>query len=101
MTLQTTSLPPETDGATDRDTAGAVLVALGVRSGLRGRVALVAHASGMLAGYGVLIMLVLMSRWPVLERGIGADVLARWHARGGCSECRSAPGSLPKDPTAP
>jgi predicted ferric reductase len=45
--------------------------------------ALVAHVSGMLAGYGVLAMLVLMSRWPVLERGIGADVLARWHARGG------------------
>jgi len=46
-------------------------------------VALLAHVSGMLAGYGVLVMLVLMSRWPLLERGIGADVLARWHARGG------------------
>lgn len=46
-------------------------------------VALVGHVTGMLAGYGVLVMLVLMSRWPVLERGIGADVLARWHARGG------------------
>jgi hypothetical protein len=45
--------------------------------------ALVAHVSGMLAGYGVLIMLVLMSRWPVLERGIGGDILARWHASGG------------------
>jgi predicted ferric reductase len=46
-------------------------------------VALVAHASGELAGYGVLVILVLMSRWPLLERGIGADVLARWHAAGG------------------
>jgi predicted ferric reductase len=46
-------------------------------------VALVAHISGMLAGYGVLVMLALMSRWPVLERGLGADVLARWHAAGG------------------
>jgi ferredoxin-NADP reductase/DMSO/TMAO reductase YedYZ heme-binding membrane subunit len=46
-------------------------------------VALVGHVSGMLAGYGVLVMLVLMSRWPVLEQGIGADVLARWHAAGG------------------
>jgi predicted ferric reductase len=45
--------------------------------------ALVAHISGMLAGYGVLLMLILMSRWPVLERGIGADTLARWHAIGG------------------
>jgi predicted ferric reductase len=46
-------------------------------------VPLVAHAAGMLAGYGVLVMLVLMSRWPLLERGLGADVLARWHALGG------------------
>ena len=98
MTLEATSLPPETDGVRDRDTAGAVLVALGFGAvfvavwplfvmALSGNaldpVALVAHVSGMLAGYGVLIMLVLMSRWPVLERGIGADVLARWHARGG------------------
>ena len=43
----------------------------------------VAHVTGMLAGYGVLVMLVLMSRWPVLERGIGADRLARWHGYGG------------------
>jgi len=45
--------------------------------------ALVAHTSGMLAGYGVLVMLVLMSRWPALERGIGSDRTARWHAAGG------------------
>lgn len=98
MTLQATSLSRETDGVRDRDTAGALLVALGFGAvfvavwplfvmALSGNaldpVALVAHVSGMLAGYGVLIMLVLMSRWPVLERGIGADVLARWHARGG------------------
>lgn len=43
-------------------------------------VGLVAHVSGMLAGYLVLVALVLMSRWPVLEHGLGADVLARWHA---------------------
>jgi predicted ferric reductase len=41
---------------------------------------LVAHVSGMLAGYGVLVLLVLVSRWPVLERGLGADRLARFHA---------------------
>lgn len=46
-------------------------------------VPLVAHVSGMLAGYGVLVLLVLMSRWPVLERGLGSDRLARWHALGG------------------
>jgi predicted ferric reductase len=43
----------------------------------------IAHVSGMLAGYGVLVLLVLMSRSPALERGVGADVLARWHARAG------------------
>jgi predicted ferric reductase len=44
---------------------------------------LVAHVCGMLAGYGVLVLLTLMSRAPLLERDVGADVLARWHGRGG------------------
>lgn len=44
---------------------------------------LTAHVTGMIAGYGVLVLLALMSRWPVLERGVGSDVLARWHALGG------------------
>ena len=47
--------------------------------------ALLAHVSGMLAGYGVLVLLVLMARTPALEHGVGADVLARWHARIGRS----------------
>jgi ferredoxin-NADP reductase/DMSO/TMAO reductase YedYZ heme-binding membrane subunit len=42
-----------------------------------------AHLSGLLAGYLVVVMLVLMSRTPVLERSVGPDVLARWHAVGG------------------
>jgi predicted ferric reductase len=46
-------------------------------------VGVLAHVSGMLAGYGVLVLLVLMGRAPALERGVGADVLARWHAVGG------------------
>src|SRR4051794_4904705 len=44
---------------------------------------LVAHVTGMLAGYGVAVLIALMSRTPALEFGVGADVLARWHARGG------------------
>jgi predicted ferric reductase len=44
---------------------------------------LVAHLSGLLAGYGVAVMIVLMARVPALERGIGADRLARWHGLGG------------------
>jgi predicted ferric reductase len=42
-----------------------------------------AHLCGMLAGYGVVVLIALMSRTPALERGVGADQLARWHGRGG------------------
>jgi predicted ferric reductase len=39
--------------------------------------------AGLLAGYGVVVLVALMARLPPLERGIGADRLARWHSRGG------------------
>lgn len=45
--------------------------------------ALLAHLSGMAAGYGAAVMLLLMSRAPALERVVGADKLARWHAVAG------------------
>jgi predicted ferric reductase len=38
---------------------------------------------GLLCGYGVVVQVALMSRLPPLERGLGADRLARWHAMGG------------------
>jgi predicted ferric reductase len=38
---------------------------------------------GLLAGYGVVILVALMARLPPLERSIGTDRLARWHAMGG------------------
>lgn len=38
---------------------------------------------GLLAGYGVVVLVALMARLPPLERGGGADRLARWHAMGG------------------
>jgi predicted ferric reductase len=41
---------------------------------------LIAHVSGMVAGYGAAVMLLLMARTPLLERAVGADRLARWHA---------------------
>ncbi len=68
---------------------GAVLVAawpavLALRGPAPAQLTVVtAHEAGMLAGYGVLVLIALMSRAPVLERDVGADVLARWHARGG------------------
>jgi predicted ferric reductase len=43
----------------------------------------IAHTAGMAAGYGILVLIGLMSRWPLLEAGVGADRLARWHRRGG------------------
>ena len=39
--------------------------------------------TGLLAGYGVVVLVALMARLPPLERGVGADRLARWHAHGG------------------
>ncbi|TVZ05193.1 ferric reductase [Trebonia kvetii] len=39
--------------------------------------------TGLEAGYGVIILVALMARIPPVERGVGADRLARWHAMGG------------------
>src|SRR5690349_3311414 len=39
--------------------------------------------TGLLAGYGVVVLVALMARIPPLERGVGADRLARWHSKGG------------------
>jgi predicted ferric reductase len=98
VTEQRTAAPDVVVLTPMRDAAAAVMAALAVGALLVAAwpvlapvldgvppdpVAMVAHVSGMLAGYGVLVMLVLMSRWPALEQGIGADVLARWHAAGG------------------
>lgn len=52
---------------------------------LRFNLPLLAHTSGLLAGYGVTVMVALMSRSPALERGVGADRLARRHGIGGRS----------------
>jgi ferredoxin-NADP reductase len=35
---------------------------------------------GLLSGYAVVIAVLLMARLPPVERGVGADRLARWHA---------------------
>ncbi|MFI9595491.1 ferric reductase-like transmembrane domain-containing protein [Nonomuraea sp. NPDC052265] len=39
--------------------------------------------TGLLAAYGMTVLLALMARIPALERGVGSDRLARWHAMGG------------------
>jgi predicted ferric reductase len=39
--------------------------------------------TGLVCGYAVLVILALMARVPALERGVGTDRLARWHAAGG------------------
>jgi predicted ferric reductase len=52
-------------------------------SGLGGWLTGAGEVLGLLAGYGVVILVALMARLPPLERGIGTDQLARWHAMGG------------------
>lgn len=39
--------------------------------------------TGLLAGYACAVLLALMARVPLLDRGVGTDRLARWHAMGG------------------
>src|SRR3954471_9211880 len=46
------------------------------------------RVTGLLAGYSVVVLVALMARIPPLERGVGADRLARWLAKGGrCTVC--------------
>ncbi|MEV8588669.1 ferric reductase-like transmembrane domain-containing protein [Streptomyces sp. NPDC051180] len=67
--------------------AGALALLWGVQARPSARIdalfATGAHLTGLLAGYGVLVLLLLMARIPAVEHGVGADRLARWHARGG------------------
>ncbi|MGW1008891.1 ferric reductase-like transmembrane domain-containing protein [Streptomyces termitum] len=67
--------------------AGAVALLWGVQARPSARLdaffATAAHLTGLLAGYGVLVLLLLMARIPAVEHGVGADRLARWHSRGG------------------
>jgi predicted ferric reductase len=39
--------------------------------------------TGLEAGYGVIVLVAVMARIPPVERGVGADRLARWHSTGG------------------
>jgi len=52
-------------------------------SDLGGWLTAAGRITGLLAGYAVPVQLLLMSRTPALDRGVGADRLARWHASGG------------------
>jgi predicted ferric reductase len=52
-------------------------------SGLGGWLTGAGEVFGLLAGYGVVVLVALMARLPPLERGVGTDQLARWHAMGG------------------
>jgi ferredoxin-NADP reductase len=51
--------------------------------GLDGWLTNAGRITGLLAGYLVVVLLALMARVPVLERGVGTDRLARWHAMAG------------------
>jgi len=51
--------------------------------GLAGWLTNAGRITGLLAGYTIIVLLALMARVPALERGVGTDRLARWHAMGG------------------
>jgi len=63
--------------------AAAMVALLGVPTPPPPDAGLLAHASGLLAGYLAAVMMLLMARTPVSEHRVGPDVLARWHAVGG------------------
>jgi predicted ferric reductase len=48
--------------------------------GLDGWLTNAGRLTGLLAGYLVVVLLALMARVPALERGVGTDRLAHWHA---------------------
>nr|WP_191909948.1 ferredoxin reductase family protein [Microbispora cellulosiformans] len=52
-------------------------------AGLDGWLTNAGRVTGLLAGYAIAVLLALMARVPALERGVGADRLARWHSMGG------------------
>ena len=69
-------------------TGAALVVLLWLRAldpagGLGPRLTELGRLAGLLGGYAIVVLVVMMCRLPALERGIGADVLARWHAWGG------------------
>ncbi|MFD3532177.1 ferric reductase-like transmembrane domain-containing protein [Streptomyces sp. NPDC058664] len=80
-------LPPERLRTAIVAGAGAVALLWGLQARPSARLdalfASGAHLTGLLAGYGVLVLLLLMARVPAVEHGVGADRLARWHALGG------------------
>ncbi len=51
--------------------------------GLDGWLTDAGRITGLLAGYACAVLLALMARIPVLDRSVGTDRLARWHAMGG------------------
>jgi predicted ferric reductase len=52
-------------------------------AGLDGWLTNAGRITGLLTGYLVVVLLALMARVPALERGVGTDRLARWHAMAG------------------
>ncbi|MET7697488.1 ferredoxin reductase family protein [Streptomyces sp. NPDC005485] len=51
--------------------------------GTAGRLTDAGRIAGLLSGYGCAVLVALMARVPFLERRIGSDRVARWHAMAG------------------
>jgi len=52
-------------------------------AGLDGWLTGAGRITGLLAGYAIAVLLMLMARIPALEHGVGSDRLTRWHSMGG------------------
>src|SRR3954463_7678704 len=63
--------------------AAVAMAAVGVPTPIVLNAALLAHVTGLLAGYLAAVMIIVMARVPALEYRIGPDTMTRWHARGG------------------
>ena len=64
-------------------TAAAAVATVGAPLPIVLNAGLIAHVTGLIAGYLVAVMVILMARVPIIEHRIGPDTLTRWHARGG------------------
>ena len=51
--------------------------------GLAGWLTDAGRIAGLLCGYGCAVLVALMARVPLLERRVGSDRVARWHAMAG------------------
>ncbi|GAA3029295.1 hypothetical protein GCM10020000_02320 [Streptomyces olivoverticillatus] len=111
-TFDASAAAPETEVAPLRDRAVPLVAQLTVWSGAAavlglwwtntnavvgagGWLAGAGRITGLLAGYACAVLLALMARVPLLDRGVGTDRLARWHAAAAAGTRCASPSPTP------